>query len=85
MSKSGQAEKQQFFYMFDKWRMVTLIARLKHGGVEASDIIHTLLNLFKNRAASLVEEDLENQRAEVLSLKEDIDELKLQLEAAEYN
>jgi hypothetical protein len=25
VSKSGQAEKQQVYYMFDKWKLLTLI------------------------------------------------------------
>jgi len=31
MNKAGQAEKQQFYYAFDKWRMLTLLAKKLHG------------------------------------------------------
>jgi hypothetical protein len=33
VNKAGQAEKQQFFYAFDKWRMINVISK-KYNGVE---------------------------------------------------
>ena len=46
MKRSNQAEKQQFFYMFDKWRLITLLA--KHQGAES--MITEILETFQSRA-----------------------------------
>lgn len=44
--KSGAAEKQQFLYMFDKWRMITIISNLKNGKEFGENLFQEMLEGF---------------------------------------
>jgi hypothetical protein len=77
MAKAGRAEKQQLFFMFDKWRLLSRLHRKSGSDVERTQsFIQGVIRSFEQRGEKLNAAELDQKRAQVEVLEEELQSLQ---------
>lgn len=78
----GSWQRDQFYYLFDKWRLVTFIDKVQkeRASSPADDSIHDLIMQFRNRVISSLEEEIERAKEKAAEATQEAQRLKKTLE-----
>ena len=69
LSNASLSEQQKLSFVFDKWRLLSLINRLQHGGSVEPNFVTDLLSRCHDRLERLATAKVESLEAEVKTLK----------------
>lgn len=83
LSNASLSEQQKLSFVFDKWRLLSLINRLQNGGSVEPDFCTDLLSRCHDRLEKLANDKIESLESEVKTLKKEKSKLKTTTEEAE--
>lgn len=88
VQRHGNLERNQFYYMFDKWRILSFIQKLLHGddmkGQERKDYMAMILVSFRNRIAAAQESILNEKEDQIKRQQADYDTLQTEKEVVDF-